>query len=451
MSRGKKKNKDEVVTRVEKHNINSNHELYKFCDDICFKTKNLYNYGNYQVRQGFILGSKLEKEAELSGEEYLRFVELNTKITTVNDLKNRNIKLISKEHKFIGYQDLDKIIQKDFDYKELLAQISQQTLRQLEQDWKSFFASIKDWKKNPSKYTGKPNLPKYKKKNGRTVAIITSSIRIEDNELIFPKSLKLPNLKTNITGTLKQVRIVPKGNIYTIDIVYDIPKVELYPDIKRVVGIDLGLNNFATLTNNLGYQPMIINGKPLKSINQYYNKKKAFLTSELMKSQGTNWSKKLSKLTLRRNNLVSDYIHKSSRIVINYALSINADTIVIGNNKHWKKEINIGKKNNQNFVSIPFSIFIEQIKYKANAVGIKVVVTEEGYTSKCSFLDLEDVCKQVDYLGKRVKRGLFISSKGVLINADVNGSYNIIRKVVPTSSLQGIEGFGLNPFKINVV
>ena len=196
---------------------------------------------------------------------------------------------------------------------------------------------------------------------------------------------------------------------------------------NRYAAIDLGLNNLATISSNVT-KPFIVNGKPLKSINQYYNKTKSNLQSKLKNNEKSN--KRISSLNLKRNNKINDYLHKSSTFIVNYLVSNNISTLIVGHNKEWKQNIKIGKKNNQNFVSIPHSRFKELLKYKCELEGIKYIETEESYTSKCSFLDNEEICKHTSYKGKRIKRGLFKSNDGTLINSDVNGSLNILKKVV---------------------
>ena len=225
---------------------------------------------------------------------------------------------------------------------------------------------------------------------------------------------------------------------------------EIKKDNKKYYSIDLGINNLMTITSNTGLNPSIVNGRPLKSMNQYFNKSKAFYQSELKKKQKKQkFSRNLEKLTLKRENKMNDYLHKSSKFLIDSCLKNDINTIIIGYNKFWKQKVKMGKKTNQSFVSIPFYRLIEFISYKAKLEGINVILNEESYTSKCSFLDLEDVKKHENYQGKRVKRGLFKSSKGILINADVNASYNIMRKVVPNLFKDGIEGVSAHPVKFN--
>jgi len=394
-----------IVKRVEQIQINKNHELWNYCNEICFAAKNLYNYANYIIRQEFI-----------------------------------------KNNKWIRYRKLNGILKEHETYKNPPAQTAQQTLRLLDRNWKSFFRAMKEWKKDKKKFNGRPKLPKYKKKNGRSVAIFTNQqCKIKDGHLSFPKTdLKL---KTRIAGNLREVRIIPKGSVYVVEIVYEkeIPEIKRFP--QKIAGIDLGLNNFATLVNNIGIKPIVINGKVIKSINQYYNKKKAELMSYV---GGRGTSNRIEKLTLKRNNKIKDLMHKISRFIVNFCKQYNIDTLVVGYNSKWKQEIELGKINNQNFVSIPYYQFINMLKYKCEEEGINLILVEESYTSGCSFLDGEEINETNYNLQRRIKRGLFKSNKGILINADVNSAYNIIRKVFPEAFAEGIEGVGLHPVRLNI-
>ncbi|ABY95675.1 transposase, IS605 OrfB family [Thermoanaerobacter pseudethanolicus ATCC 33223] len=389
---------------MEQIQINKNHELWAYCDKICFTAKNLYNYANYIIRQEFI---------------------------------NNN--------KWIRYKKLNKTLKEHETYKNLPAQTAQQTLRLLDRNWKSFFKAMKEWRKDKSKFNGKPKLPKYKKKNGRSIAIFTNQqCKIKDGYLTFPKTdLKL---KTRVEGKLKEVRIVPKGSVYVIEIVFEKEVVETKKSSKRIAGIDLGLNNFVTLVNNIGVKPIVINGKVIKSINQYYNKKKAEPMS-YVGNRGT--SNRIKKLSIKRDNKIKDLMHKISRFVANWCKQYDIDTLIVGYNAGWKQEIELGKINNQNFVSIPFNTFINMLKYKCEEEGITFILVEESYTSGCSFLDNEEISKENYNSNRRIKRGLFRSNKGILINADVNSGYNIIRKVFPEAFAEGIEGVGLHPVRLN--
>ena len=272
----------------------------------------------------------------------------------------------------------------------------------------------------------------------------------------FPKMINL-EVKTRVDDNvnLREVRIIPHGNGYNIEIVY---KKEINGPLIRnnnIMGIDVGVDNIVSISNNTGLNPVIVKGGVVKSINQFYNKQISKLRSinDIQNKHNKKYSRytKMMKLiTDKRNREINDLFHKLSIGVVNYALLNNIDTIVIGHNELWKQNVNIGKKNNQNFVQIPFNRLISMIKYKAEEYGIDVILQEESYTSKCSFLDNESIEKHDKYPGKRIKRGLFKSAKGILINADINGSYNIIKKAFPNAFADGIEGIRVAPESLSI-
>lgn len=397
-----------IVNRVEKHIINKNNEYYSLLDEFCFRSKNLYNYSNYLVRQEFI--------------------------------NNGN---------WIKYNDLDKLAKGD-DYSSLPAKTSQQILKLLDKNWKSFFNSIKDWNKNKSKYTGRPKLPKYLPKNGRNIVILTNQqCKIKDEVLSFPKCFDNFILKTKCNN-LQQVRILPRNKHIVIEIVYQLEIQDLKEDNNKYISIDIGLDNLATMTNNCNIAPIILSGRKLKSINKYYNKEVSHYREIAKRMNGLDWTNKMNKLTTKRNNMITDLIHKASKSVIEYALSCGANTIVIGNNKDWKRESSMSKKVNQSFVGIPHQEFINKIIYKAENVGLNVIITEESYTSGTSFLDGELPIKENYDKSRRVFRGLFKSNTGKLINADVNGSLQIMKKVFPKAFSDGIEDYGFNPIRVGL-
>lgn len=374
------------MQRVERHIINT-----KGIDNICFLSKNLYNRTNYILRQSFTHTRKLPSEYELTG----KFARRDSK-----------------------------------SYRALPAQTSQQIIKLLYKNWKAFFASVKDYKKHPNKYLGRPNLPRFKAKNGKNIVIFTKQqISIKEGYIHFPKMVNLQPIKTKVNN-IQQVRIIPTANTFVVEVVYEKQPKTKEPN-NNFLSIDLGLNNLATSYNNVG-KPFIVNGKVIKSINQYYNKKLAKLKSIIKVGS----SKRIKRLTLKRNNKINDYLHKTSRYIINYCLANNIYNIIVGNNKEWKQEINLGKRNNQNFVSIPFDTLIQQLKYKSEDEGLNFITTEESYTSKIDHYALEDMCHQDTYLGRRVKRGLFQSSTKKLINADLNGAIGIARKVANDVVLQ---------------
>ncbi len=351
---------------------------------------------------------------------------------------------------WLRYYDLWFILKDKEPYKKLPSQTAQQILRLLEKNWNFFFNSMKEWKIHPEKYQGRPKPPKYKKKNGEFIIIFTNQqCRIKNGYLHFPEKVKLSPIKTRIRNKLHQVRIIPKGLFYNIEIIYLQKTNNLNLDKDRIIGIDLGVSNIATIVNNAGLKPTIIKGGIVKFINQFYNKRIAELKS-IKDKQGIKFeTKRLQKITRKRNNKINDIFHKISRKIIKYCIENNFGTIIIGYNRAWKQKVKIGKINNQNFVQIPFFKLINQIRYKSKLFGIDIIVDGESFTSKCSFLDKEQIKKHKKYAGKRINRGLYKSKKGILINADVNAGYNILKKVVPNAiSADKIEGVGLHPYSI---
>lgn len=397
-----------IEIRVERHLIKKSNPMWNFIDKYSYLAKNLYNEANYLVRKEFI-----------------------------------------EKGNWVRYYPLDKIMQNSPIYYELGSQISQNVLAVLDKNWKSFFVAIKDWsKKKGEGYLGKPSLPNYKKKDGRCVFSLKNiQCRIVDGTIYFSwKPLnKFSGVKTNVTGKLMQIRFVPIGSCYYMEIVYETEVLEKQ-EIKNIIGIDLGIDNFATISNNAGVQPFIINGKIIKSMNQYYNKKKSKIQSE------TNmlWNNRIQLLTDKHREKIDYFLHCASKKIIDYCLQYGFDTIVIGKNDGWKQSVNMGKRNNQAFVSIPYEKFIQKLRYKAENYGINFFETEESYTSGTSFLDKEEPIKYNYNKSRRILRGLFQSNKGVKINADLNGSYQIVRKVFPNAFEQWDRGCGLHPVRINV-
>jgi putative transposase len=297
----------------------------------------------------------------------------------------------------------------------------------------------------------KSRIPRYKEKNGLVVATYTNQAISKPliNKGILRLSKTEISVKTKVPfERLQQVRIIPRGNHFVIEVLYKTDDVSLLPDNDRYASIDLGVNNLAMIGSNI-CEPKFISGKPLKSINQFYNKQVAKYKSLLKTINNKKTSKRIKSLSLKRNNRISDYLHKTSRMIINHLVSNQINTLVIGYNSGWKQEINIGRVNNQKFVNIPFLKLINQLEYKAKEAGINTVITNESYTSKCSFLDSEEPKKQKTYKGKRIKRGLFMSSNGKIINADLNGAMNILTKVIGKFNYNPIVACS-TPIKLNV-
>lgn len=394
-----------IETRVEKHIIKNTHPYYKMLDEYCFLAKNLYNSATYKIRQRLF-----------DKNEWLRYEDLDKLFKTTDD--------------YIDYKSMPCAVN------------AQQTLRYVDSVWKSYFQAHKDWKKHPEKYTGEPKLPKYKDKTkGRSTLYLTNQACIlkEDNYIKFPKAYKGFTVKMKACDNasfdkFKQCRILSRGNHIVVELAYDI-KIEHseYVDNCRYLGIDLGVDNLAAVSNNVGAPFYIINGKGLKSMNRYWNKLYAQSLSNLTKHKKRKErrsSNSIDKLTFKRNQKINDYLHKASRWIVDFAANNQINTIVIGKNKFWKQKSNLSSEVNQKFVQLPHAQFINMITYKAESVGIKVVCVEESYTSKTSFLDHEDPFKHDSYKGRRIYRGLFKTSEGFKINADSNGALQIIKKYV---------------------
>lgn len=392
--------------QVERHVIKDNRY-----EEICHKSGLLYNYCLYAFRQGVFTGN------------YIKEYELSTKLGKENQ----------------------------YDFRNLPCHVSRNVIKQVSENIKSWIRAKKEYEKHPDKFQRRPKLPDYK--NGKKLNIVVFdelSCRIkEDGCVHFVKNIIKP-IRTKVKpDELIQIRIIPEATCFIVEIVYERKETDLGLDKDNFLSIDLGLNNLCACVSNV-VESFIINGKIAKSVNQWYNKKKAKLMS-FVGNKGT--SNKIKRITLLRNCWIEDKLHKISRYIVNFCRSNNIGTIIIRLNKGWKNKINIGKRNNQHFVSIPHSKLINKIVYKAKLLGINVIIHEESYTSKIDHLAFEPLKKQESYLGKRKKRGLFQSSIGKLINSDINGTIGIARKVIGDSFIGKIidSGFVFNPIRLNVL
>ena len=397
---------------TETHQIRPNHKLYSICDELCFKSKNLYNAALFEFRQSFF----------------------------------------DKELDTLTWQNINRIFNQSnqFDYRELPSKVSNTVLKKLGNNISSFWSLVKK-----SDYNKKVRLPKYlHKTDGRFIVEFNkqtfSNKRDENNNLIICKSSLDLRIPTKVEKP-QQVRIIPKSGCYVIEVVYEVEENRLKKN-QRVAAIDLGLNNLATVVTNDGDNPILISGRKIKSINQYYNKMTSKKNSLLPYNVFT--SKSLDRLWLKRNNKISYEIHKVTKFLANYFDERDVSKVIIGNNSGWKNGINLGKRNNQNFVNIPYTKFINQLTYKCQLLGITVIVREESYTSKASFLDYDEIPNYKEgakykFSGKRIKRGLYRSTTRK-INADVNGAYNIMVKENPNYIIVKREQLGFNPTLIKL-
>ena len=356
------------------------------------------------------------------------------------------------EGKYLNCQKNYELLKNSPNYKILNSNMAQQILKEVDGSFKSFFGLLKLAKKG--KYNFKDiKLPKYLPKDGFKTLII-GFVRIKGNKLLIPYSFSFKkehkSIEINIPPKLvdkniKEIRIIPKSKarFFEIQYIYEVEEVQSNVDKNKVLAIDLGVNNLVTCVTSTG-KSFIVDGRRLKSINQWHNKENARLQS-IKDKQG--YKKKYTNRqflnTRKRNNRVNDYMNKTARIIINYCLENGIGTVVCGYNPTLQKNSDLGKKNNQTFVNIPFGVLREKIEYLCELYGITFVEQEESYTSKASFFDKDEIPvyeniieeiknwfprKEYKFSGKRVKRGLYQTKDGRLINADVNGALNILSK-----------------------
>ena len=429
-----RKDRSNILTLSERHVISEDHPLFEECAHLCHLSKNLYNATLYTQRQWFFAGS------------------------------------------FKSYPVVNKLftLENQPDYRALPAKVAKQTQMLVQQNFSSFFALLKKAKKG--EYDKPVRLPRYLDKDGYQV-IVYEKGALSFKEAGFIKlSQTSIKIKTSIPREqVTNVRIVPKGNHFIIEVLYDVEKPTVDEnDFSRVAFIDPGMNNLMTVTSNV-FSPILYNGRSAKAINQLYNKDRANIQSRLpfrkpavdtssyrqvnavLKPYQTKTSKLLQGITKNRNHRIHDLFHKITTHLVNHLVKNDVKVLIFGHNVGQKQDINLGSKTNQNFVSLPFTKLILMLQYKCERLGIRFIVTEESYTSKCSFLDLESVEHHDDYVGRRVKRGLFESANGVCINADINGSLNIGRKYLTSVNQYSdqlhselIEHMS-NPRRVNIV
>jgi len=366
-------------------------------------------------------------------------------------------KSLTDTGKWIRYYALCKILptiknlEGSINYHILKSQTNQQILKTLDQNWASYFCSIKEWKKNPEKHKGMPRPPRFLQNPEFFLIYTNQNSQMKNGKIILSKTLSIPipDHPGKDFSDYQQIRVIPTyiPHHYEVEIVYNQEVKNEVLDYEKYASVDLGIRNLlALISDQLSF---LIDGNPLKSFNQYYNKEKARLSSIKDHQNIKGYTQQLYALEQRRKQYVKDYLHKASRLVINFLIRNKIGNLVVGLNRFWKTQINLGKRNNQTFVAIPHSQLISYLKYKCELVGIKFEITEESYTSKCDGLALEKLDKYDPkkekgeekeekklkriWLGKRIKRGLFQSSTGKLINADINGALNTLRKVVGDS------------------
>ncbi len=386
---------------VEKHVIRKTDPRFALIDLAAFASKNLYNAALYEIRQHYIFVGK-----------------------------------------YLNYKQMDKLMQKHEAYRLLPSKVSQQVLKLLDKNFQSYFAAIRAYEEDPSKFLGRPKLPGYKdKKEGRNVLVYTI-------QAVSKTSLRAGVIKPSQLGieirtrhrNIDQVRVVSKQNgCYVVEVVYTQEEEHARLDPSLAAAVDIGVNNLVALTSNKrGFVPRLVNGRPIKSVNQCYNKQIAKLQKRMSSNHHT--SRELERVVAKRARRIDHYMHTVSRRITDLLVAEGVGTLVIGKNPNWKQESCMRKKDNQHFVQISHARFIDMLTYKARLVGIHVILQEESYTSKASLLDLDPIPvygkegeKKPTFCGKRVTRGMYQSKSGQEINADVNGSGNIMRKALPNA------------------
>ena len=451
-------------------------DIIEYSKELAILSNNLYNRTLYIYRQLF---TGLSKEIPTTNEKEVidlinKYIKLyNKKLKSKYKKEHGSIKgftgvKIDKDHKFINYNFLDYIYknENDIDYRSLPIHTAQNVIKQVIHDIESFFNAIKEYKINPNKFLGKPKLPKYHTKGGYNVVYISNiSSSISNDLLKLPKitkgkECKYIKLKENIfkdKGSFYNLKIKINNNKVIYRLTFDNKQKEKdkLPNNNRYAGIDLGVDNIITLTNNIGLRPILIKGNDIKSFNQYINKEIANYTSIAKKVNNLFTTKRIQSIWNKRFKYFYNFFHRTNNLIIEYLKTFNINTIVIGKNNSWKQELKLHKKDKQNFVYIPYDMFISDLKYKCDKEGINCIIREESYTSKASLFDFDNIPvynksdkTEYKFSGKRIKRGLYQTNK-VLINADVNGSCNIIRKEF-SDAFNNIDlKYLLNPIKVN--
>jgi len=345
--------------------------------------------------------------------------------------------------KYLSYNENYKMLKNSENYKKLNSNMAQQILKEVDGSFKSFFGLLK-LAKNGQYDNKKIKLPKYLAKDGFTTLVI-GFVRLKNGMLIIPYSnlfkkthqevkIKLPPVLKD--KKIKEIRIIPKqhSRYFEIQYTYEVEEVQRELNKENGLGIDLGIDNLCTCVSNNGAS-FIIDGRKLKSINQYYNKINAKLQSIKDKQKIEHITLRQKRIARKRNNRIEDYLSKAARIIINYCLNNDIGKLVLGYNEDFQRNSNIGSINNQNFVNIPYGKLRDKLIYLCKLYGIEFKLQEESYTSKASFFDGDEIPiydkenpQEYKFSGKRIKRGLYQTSTGKLINADCNGALNILRK-----------------------
>lgn len=402
---------------VEQHIVRKSDSRFALIDAASFASKNLYNAALYLVRQSFIF-----------------------------------------EHRYLPFETVYHQMKNHEAYHALPTKVAQQVLRLLDKNWQSYFAACEAYREDPSKFRRHPKLPHYKPRTaGRNVLVYTIQALSRPGlkqGLIQPSRLPI-TIQTKQTR-IACVRIVPHISFYVVEVIYERQEAPASGNPALYAAVDIGVDNLAAITSNKkGFVPQLVNGRPIKSTNRFYNKRRAEL-QEALGHEGT--TARMERLTGKRTRCINHYLHAASKTIIALLVREGIGTLVIGKNPGWKQEAELGRINNQHFVQLPHARFIGMLEYKAKLAGVRFLLQEEGYTSKASFLDGDPMPtydpkrKEVpSFSGKRLERGLYQAKDGRTLNADVNGSYNILCKALPTAFANGIEAAVVRPVWLTLV
>ena len=445
---------------VEKINIKPKHKLFEFCDTVTNVSKNMYNVANFYIRNAMTGLSKETNQRTSNETEVLRIVQDGINAHNEKALKKQTdqkkavlFEMPTKEHWFLNYYVLDAVFKEsdNVDYRSHHAHITQNSIKECVRAWKSYFELKKMFFSDSGSLTGGPKIPNYIKSDHKTVTLSNIACKIQNGLLRFPKCKeKLDvSIMPHFGDKLIEVRIVPYCGIYQIQIVTDdgvknindslCNNVKDIPAEAGVAMLDHGIRNFATIADNKGNAPIIVKGEVLVSANQWYNKQMSRLRSIQMQGHDPKVyhppvTEQMNALLRKRDAFLTDTFYKIAHFVFRTMTERNLSYLIVGKNTGWKQEVNIGHKNNQEFVNLPHAQFISILHSVSRHYPIKVFEQDESYTSKASFLDndtMPETFKDAEigeFSGKRLNRGLYRSGNGTLINADVNGAMNIGRK-----------------------
>lgn len=422
-----------MAYRVTQRIISSDDLLYPYFDDLCRKSKLLYNAALFRVRNIF---TGYDKEHRTENE-----VEVFQEVALLQrSYPNMHVRRV------ISYTHLEKMMRvtenADF-FSGLPRQTAQQMVKQSVTDFKNWLASLREYKKHPEKYLGKPKMPRYKKSDLTTVIITNQDAVLYRDDIGM--SLKLPLQKqrlyfSNLSSdpVLKEVKIKPYYGRFLLCLTLEEPDVAFDPSGFHVCAIDLGTDNFAAIVCD-DHSSAIYKGGAVLSKIQWFHKQRAKYVSIITKGHEKKHavSKRLRDLSFHYANFVKDQCHKISRSIIDFCMEHQCGTLILGVNLLWKQRSNMNKINNQNFVSMPITLLRTMLTYKALNAGIRIIEQEESYTSKADLIANDRIPtygvddKDASFSGKRIKRGLYRCSNGMILNADCHAAANIMRKAIP--------------------